>query len=206
MKIIYLIRHSGPFVEFENSNEIPWDEFNKNMILSVTGEENARKLCDVTSLKNIKNIYSSNSFRAIGTAKYLAEVNDVRLRIDNRINEREFGIEYISDLPENFVINQFKDRNLKYENGESLNDVSKRFDSFIEEILNNGSKENVLFIHGIVLMNYLSEICSVNFDGEKFNVIFNDKLILDGKMKNPDIYKIVFDDNNKVVDVENIDI
>jgi broad specificity phosphatase PhoE len=75
MKYIYLIRHSSPFVEIENYNDyknVLWDEYNKNMILSVEGEEKAKKLCDIKELKNIKNIYSSNSFRAIGTAKYLS--------------------------------------------------------------------------------------------------------------------------------------
>ena len=78
MKTIYLIRHSGPFVEIDNyseSNNVLWDEFNKNMILSPQGEENAKKLCNVDELKNIDELYSSNSSRAIETAKYLAEVN-----------------------------------------------------------------------------------------------------------------------------------
>ena len=50
MKYIYLIRHSSPFVEIENYNDyknVLWDEYNKNMILSVEGEEKAKKLCDI---------------------------------------------------------------------------------------------------------------------------------------------------------------
>ena len=75
MKTIYLIRHSAPFVEIENysdRNAVLWDEYNRNMILSPLGEENAKKLCDVKELKDIKEIYASNSPRAIQTAKYLA--------------------------------------------------------------------------------------------------------------------------------------
>ena len=47
MKTIYLIRHSAPFVEIENYNDyknVPWSEYNKKMILSVEGEEKAKKL------------------------------------------------------------------------------------------------------------------------------------------------------------------
>ena len=47
MKTIYLVRHSAPFVEIENyinNDNILWNEFNKNMILSPLGEENAKKL------------------------------------------------------------------------------------------------------------------------------------------------------------------
>ena len=75
-KTLYLIRHSSPFVEIENYDDyenVLWEEYNKNMILSVLGEEKASKLCGIEELKNIKNIYSSNSFRAISTAKYLSE-------------------------------------------------------------------------------------------------------------------------------------
>ena len=55
VKTIYLIRHSAPFIEIENydnNDEILWSEFNRNMILSPKGEENARKLCEVDELKS----------------------------------------------------------------------------------------------------------------------------------------------------------
>lgn len=76
MNTIYLIRHSAPFVEIDNYEDyenVSWSEYNKNMILSVVGEENAQKLCNVEELKNINEIYASNSSRAIETAKYLAK-------------------------------------------------------------------------------------------------------------------------------------
>ena len=50
-KIVYLIRHSGPFVEYDNQENMSWYEFNKNMILSVKGEENAKTLCKIDELK-----------------------------------------------------------------------------------------------------------------------------------------------------------
>ena len=106
MKTIYLIRHSAPFVEIDNyvdNDNVLWFEFNKNMILSPQGEENAKKLCNVEELKDIDEIYASNSSRAIETAKYLAECNNLKIKLDERINEREFGVDYINDLPENFT-------------------------------------------------------------------------------------------------------
>lgn len=83
MKTIYLIRHSAPFVEIENNsdrNKVLWDEYNRNMILSPLGEENAKKLCNVQELNDIKEIHASNSPRAIQTAKYLAEMN-IKIRL-----------------------------------------------------------------------------------------------------------------------------
>ena len=82
MKTIYLIRHSAPFVEIDNyvnNDNALWSEFNKNMILSPKGEENAKKLCIVEELKGINEIYASNSSRAIETAKYLAETNNLKI-------------------------------------------------------------------------------------------------------------------------------
>ncbi len=114
MKTIYLIRHSGPFVEidnYSNGNKILWSEFNKNMILSPKGEENAKKLCNVEELKNISEIYSSNSSRAIETAKYLSELNNLKIKLDDRINERDFELK------------QFNDENYKVGYGESQKEV-----------------------------------------------------------------------------------
>lgn len=202
IKTIYLIRHSGPFIKLYDYEKQSWDEFNKNMILNSEGEEKAKKLCFIDELKDLDDIYAANSFRAIGTAKYVAELNNKEIKIDSRINERKFGIEYIRDLPENFVRDQFFDDNLKYKTGESLKEVKDRFNDFISELLNSSNTKTALFIHGIVLMAYLSTVSDVNFDGESFRVIFNGQEILNGRMKNPDIYKIEYDDN-KVINITN---
>ena len=92
MKTIYLIRHSGPFVEIDNyvdNDNVLWSEFNKNMILSPQGEEKTKNLCNVEELNNLNEIYASNSSRAIETAKYLAENNNIKIKLDERINKRE---------------------------------------------------------------------------------------------------------------------
>ena len=50
MKTIYLIRHSAPFIDIDNYKDYKnasWDDYNRNMILSPLGEENAKKLCDI---------------------------------------------------------------------------------------------------------------------------------------------------------------
>lgn len=207
MTTIYLIRHSAPFLEIDNymNNNILWSEFNKNMILSPKGEENAKKLCDIEELKNVDEIYASNSFRAIGTAKYLAEINNLKIKLDDRINEREFGVEYINDLPDNYTKISFDDKTFKVNNGESLKEVDNRFYSFINELLNNNDDDDkvVIVLHGIILLSYLKTICNYfEFDGRNFKIKYNDKFILNGTPKNPSVYKIVYDDNKNVINVE----
>ena len=142
MKTIYLIRHSAPFIEIDNYSDyknVSWDDYNRNMILSSEGEEKAKKLCDISQLNNIDAIYSSDSYRAIGTAKYLAEKNNLKIKLDKRIDERKLGCDKVSELPDNFSANSFTNKDLKFKTGESLNDVDKRFQEFLNEI--NGDRE-----------------------------------------------------------------
>lgn len=209
MKTIYLIKHSAPFVEIDNysdRNIVPWDEYNRNMILSPLGEENAKKLCNVKQLKDIKEIYASNSPRAIQTAKYLAEMNDLKIKLDERINEREFGIKYLSELPKDYNKNSFEDKDLKLAGGESLNELDLRFKSFITDILKSDNDKTAIIMHGIILLSYLKTICtSFNFDGRSFNIKYNDNIVLNGSPKNPSIYKIVFDDSEQIINVEYVE-
>lgn len=206
MKTIYLIRHSAPFVEIDNyinNDDILWSEFNKNMILSSKGEEKAKGLCYIEELKDVNEIYASNSARAIGTAKYLSENNSTKIKLDKRINEREFGVKYINDLPDNFTKLSFDDKDFKVNNGESLNEVDERFTSFINDLLNHDSNKVVIVMHGIILLSYLKTICNhFVFDGKNFNIKYNGNVILDGNPKNPSIYKIEFDDDKNVIDVD----
>ena len=208
MTTIYFVRHSAPFVEFENYEDyknVSWSEYNKNMILSVAGEENAKKICGVEELNNIDEIYASNSFRAIGTAKYIAEQNHLKIKLDSRINERDFGIEKLSELPDDFTKLSFDDKTFKVNNGESLNDVDKRLKSFVSDILNKDNKSVVIVLHGIILLSYLKEICDVfEFDGKNFEIQFNNKMILKGTPNNPSIYKVEYDVNKKIINVSEV--
>lgn len=205
MKTIYLIKHSGPFVDIKNYEDyenVLWEDYNRNMILSVDGEKRAEKLCEIEELNNVERIFASDSVRAIASAKYLAEKNNIKIELDERINERIFGIETLSQLPKNFNKLSFDDKNYKMENGESFNDVDKRFISFINDLLNQNSESYVLFIHGLILLSYLETICDFKFDGMNFDIKYNGKVILDGNPKSPSVYKITYDDNNAVIDVD----
>lgn len=202
-KEIYLIRHSAPFVEIDNYidyKNVNWEDYNRNMILSSEGENNAKRLCELDELKNIDEIYSSDSFRAIGTAKYIAELNNLKIKLDSRINERNLGIKTINDLPQNFSQDSFNNKELKMPIGESLKELDNRFISFINDILQSDSNKIVLSIHGVILMSYLQTICDFKFDGQIFNIGFKGKEIINRKFMNPDVFKLVFE-NNEIIDV-----
>ena len=208
MKTIYLIRHSAPFVEIENYDDyknVPWSEYNRNMILSSEGEEKAKKLCEIEELKHLDSVYSADSFRAIGTAKYVAEINNLKIKLDSRINERNLGVNTISELPENQTLESFKNKDYKFGTGESLNEVDKRFNSFINEILESNYNNIALFIHGIIMMSFLQNNTDFSFDGKNMKLLFNNKEIYNDKMKNPMIFKIEYD-KETLVSIEEISI
>lgn len=89
--------------------------------------------------------------------------------------------------------------------GESLNEVDERFKSFIKDLLDKEDNKIAIVMHGIILLSYLKTICDVfEFDGKNFNIKYNNNVVLDGKPKNPSIYKIEFNDKN-IVNVEYVE-
>lgn len=87
MKHIFLIRHSDQLRvsnNFENSQVA-----NEKIILSAKGEKQAQEISQLKELKNIDEIFSSSYSRAISTAKYIAEENNIDIIIDKNLNERK---------------------------------------------------------------------------------------------------------------------
>lgn len=76
--IIYLIRHAETIDEngIRNTNETI-QEINEKEILSIEGEETARRLSENNELQNIDVIWSSNYTRSKQTAKYISCKNNL---------------------------------------------------------------------------------------------------------------------------------
>ena len=205
MKTIYLIKHSGPFVDIKNYEDyenVLWEDYNRNMILSSVGEKRAEGLCEIVELNNADRIFTSNSVRAIATAKYLAEKNNIKIELDKRIDKRIFGVETLNDLPKDFNKLSFDNKDFKMKNGESFNEVDSRFINFINDLLVQDSNKNILVIHGLILLSYLETICDFSFDGNIFDIKYKNKEIINGNPKSPSVYKITYNDNKEVIDVD----
>ena len=187
---------------YEDYENVLWEDYNRNMILSAEGEKRAEGLCNIEELDNVDRIFTSNSVRAIATAKYLAEKNNIKIELDKRIDERIFGVETLNDLPKDFNKLSFDDKNFKMENGESFNEVDSRFINFINDLLEQDSNKNVLVIHGLILLSYLETICDFSFDGNVFDIKYKNKVIIDGNPKSSSVYKITYNNNKEVIDVE----
>ena len=99
MITIYLIRHSKPL---EVNNDYTNDNLqlqNEKKILSKEGENIAKEKFNSSIFSNIDYIYSSNYVRAISTAKYIAEKNNLKISIIDELGERKFGVSSWNELP-----------------------------------------------------------------------------------------------------------
>ena len=209
MTIVYISRHSQPFRKLLGEykvNEIEQIRNEKNS-LSVDGEKYADQMSNCPELLNVESLYSSHYVRAMATAKYIAEKNGIELNVDERLGERRFGVNDMSELPSTFFEDQFRDWDYKLPNGESANDVSKRMNDALSEILNlNKGKVIAIVSHGTAISAMLKKWCDVKLNEEtKFiEIFFYNKLVFDGNWKCPELFKIEIDDNNSLVNIENI--
>lgn len=90
--IIYLVRHAETVDEngIRNTREDS-QLINEKEILSVEGEEQAKKLSENIELQNLDTIWSSSYTRAKATVKYIASVNNLTYNLDNDLSERKLG-------------------------------------------------------------------------------------------------------------------
>ena len=209
MTIVYLSRHSQPFRKLLGEyqvNEIEQIRNEKNP-LSVDGGKYAEEISNYSELLNVDILYSSHYVRAMATAKYIAEKNNIVLNVDERLGERKFGVNDMKELPSNFFEEQFRNWNYKLPNGESANEVSKRMNEVLNEILNdNRDKKIAIISHGTAISTMLKKWCDIRLN-EKTKLIeiyFNNILVFDGNWKCPELFKLEFDDDDNLVNIENI--
>ena len=209
MTIVYISRHSQPFRKFLGEykvNEIEQIRNEKNL-LSVDGEKYAEQMSNLPELLKVEILYSSHYVRAMSTAKYIAEKNNIILNVDERLGERRFGVNNISELPSTFFEDQFRNWDYKLTNGESVNEVSKRMNEALSEILDvNRDKKIAIISHGTAISAMLKKWCNIKLNEETklVEIYFNNKLVFDGNWKCPELFKLEFDDNNNLISIKNI--
>ena len=209
MTTIYLLRHSQPFRKLlgeYNANEVEQIRNEKNP-LSVEGEKLAKELSEREELQNIDVIYSSHYVRTMCTAKYIAENNNIKLNVDERLGERKFGVDDMSELPKTYFEDQFRNWDYKLDNGESTNEVSKRMNEILLEILNdNKGKAIAVVSHGTAISTMLKTWCNVilNENTKLIEFYFNNNLVFDGNWNCPELFKLEFSEKDNLVSINNI--
>lgn len=204
--IIYLIRHAETVDENGVRNtEENFQNINEKEILSVKGEEEARKLSENVELKNLDVIWSSHYTRAKSTAKYIADKNNLQYNLDNRLAERKLG--NMEDLAKFMKDKETRDPsreqlafpNFKTRDGESAEDTNKRMNDFIVEILKKYNGKRIAVIsHGGAIKFYLLNYCKVN---ARLNLEYKGKEL---DITSPCLLKLTFKED-KLVNLERID-
>lgn len=192
---VYLVRHAE---QLKIKNKIVKNESNQisneKIILSVAGEKEAEKISELEELKNIDILWSSNYVRAISTAKYIAEKNNIEINIDESFNEENYGdLKSLEELgkikKESFTIEQLLDETLKNKDGESREEVANRMKMALEHILKENSGKNIAVVsHGAAIKFLLMNWCNLNKNNQ---IEFKDKIIT---LNSPGVIKLVFDD------------
>ena len=144
-------------------------------------------------------VISSNYVRTISTAKYFTKD---KLFVDENFGERKFGINRWDELPKDFGKKQFDDFNYKLPNGESINEVMDREYNSLINILNNYHDKKILIVgHATALTSLFSKWCEID---ETNGYKFNGKQFFDGKWSYCETFRLEFDDNNNLINIENI--
>ena len=204
---VYLIRHSrklvNEFVDYENDNEY-YQNRREKIVLSVEGEKRAELLSKEKEFNNIDVIYSSNYARTIQTAKYFAESRNMIIHIDNRFNERKFGIVQDKDI----TIKQYFDENLKNPDGESQKEVRERMYAGFQEIVDKNRGKNIaVFTHGAAMTFLLMCWCKLEYiHKDKHKCLsFNGNVIVDKKFAEPEVFKLQIGRENEILSIENLE-
>ncbi len=205
--IVYLIRHAETVDEngIRNTSEDS-QLINEKEILSVKGEEQARKLSENKELQNLDIIWSSSYTRAKATAKYIAKVNNLPFNLDNDLSERKLGNlkelgEFMKDkATRDPSQEQLLDRTFRTSDGESAEQTRERMNNFFNRILKEYCGKKIAVVsHGGSVKFFLLNWCKVN---EDVKLVYNDKKVLN--IKSPCLLKLTFK-QNELVDLEQID-
>ena len=175
---------------------------NEKIPLSIEGEELASNISKEEELQSIDVVISSNYVRAMATAKYISNANNVNLIVNSAFGERRFGINSWDELPSNFGLRQNDDENYKMGDGESQKEVRERvYRALIDVIDEYKDKRVVIVSHGSAILWLLKQWCDIDLKNKC--IIFNDKLILYDNIFNCTTFKLEFD-NKKLVDIEKV--
>jgi len=205
--IIYFIRHAETIEEngIRNTSEDS-QLINEKEILSVEGEEQAKKLSIHKELQNIDVIWSSSYTRAKATAKYIANINNLPFNLDNDLSERKLGNlkelgEFMKDKSTRDPSQeQLLDRTFRTSDGESAEQTRERMNKFFDKILKEYEGKRIAVIsHGGSIKFFLLNWCTVN---ENVKLVYNNEKILN--IKSPCVLKLTFREN-ELIDLEQID-
>ena len=196
--IIYLLTST----ETEKVNKTK----DNNLLLTHFGEKCAENYAKSIEFEKIDYVYTSQTMQSKETAEYIAYENNVEVNIVKEFDERKIGnreklLNEWKGKKYSYATAQLLDEKLKDEGGESREDVSKRFLEAIKEIITEKERSRIVIVsHNTAIKCFLMNYCTLN---EKYELIYNGKVVVSKRIDFPYAIKITFD-GNKLVDIQKV--
>lgn len=154
-----------------------------NLPLSDNGKHQAFQLSQRLRDEEIGRIISSNMQRAIETAHIIAGECGLRVEIDSRIREADFGMwegltvgEIQEKYAESFQRWQ-SDPASSPPGGENPKGLKKRIDSFLSELKENHPGEIVTIVsHGVALQTLITSLLEIPYKNDWYFYMYNGSL------------------------------
>lgn len=207
MTKVYLIRHADSLKEnlgvylADDTNQ----EINEKCVLSPKGEEEAKQFAQKDEIKQIKILWTSNAVRAISTAKYISDTNNVKLNINEEFKERIIGEK---EGNHNYFKDQIEKEDYKYKDGESRLDVQTRIYNTLNNIVKDNKDEVIgVVTHSQAILFLLMKWANIEvLDGNKkeIKIKFNDQEIFTGNIKNLETFELNFDEEMNLKELKHI--
>ena len=195
--VVYLIRHSKANDIKVKKNQYLL-ESNKKVKLSHEGKKIISEVCKNKEFRHFDVVISSDYRRAYETAAYLLDSKQ-ELIINEKFGERIHGVDDFNELPYHFEYKQFEDDDFKVGFGESQKDVRRRMSQGLEEVIEKYKNKKIAIVsHATAITFLLKKWCEINYQGE---YKYKDKIIFDGNFFPCSAFKLTFDDNNKLIDI-----
>ena len=204
MKTIYLISASNTLKNayniLDNTEYEP-----KYEILSCSGEQLASSLSYKSIFKDLDKIYSSSYISALQTTKYIARNNNMKINVTSSLDEHTRG--HLGSLTLKEAMEQeLNDFDFKLRYGESLNETKQRLTNFLKKVLAEKDEKVALVSHNNAIFCLLLNWCELGYNYEQEPILsFNNEIIHDGVINNPEVFELKFDDNKNIISIKTIE-
>ena len=201
--IIYLIRH-GKTDKTKLINTGDELTGHKEVDLDDSFIPKIEEFSERMNFKRIKNVYSSKYIRAKKTASILSGREEVKT--DPRLGERVGGTPNLDITPEEYYKMQFDDPDFCFPGGETVNQIIKRMEAAITDIVNeHKGEESMIVSHGAAITFYLRKWCNIEITDVQKKIRrfeYNGKVIHEGVVNFIQCFKLIFDENNNLKNIE----
>lgn len=162
MKKVYMVRHG-------HTDATGTFDSRSNISLNSRGKTSCMRLAQWLKKHKIDKLYSSPTIRAIETAEILNGYLNTPYKIENSLQEIDFGEwqeksykEVCKQYPEYLKEIMMKRESFAYPNGESVHQFNQRVWTTLEKLSNTANQNIALITHKGVIESIISKTLSIS--------------------------------------------